>query len=56
MICKILGLFVNVLTADGKYSLLNTEILRQPIHMQLSMDEKTFAQFFSAFSKCELNV
>ena len=32
--CKIVGLFVNIMTADGKYSLLNREKLTQPIKMQ----------------------
>ena len=34
--CKILGHFVNTLTADGKYSLLNTGNLTQAIKIQLS--------------------
>ena len=35
VISKILGLFVNALTADDKYSLRNSEDLQQPIQMQL---------------------
>ena len=35
VISKILGLFVNILTADDKYFLRNSENLRQPITMQL---------------------
>ena len=35
-ICKILGLFFNTLTADGKYSLCNTDSLWQQNQMQLS--------------------
>ena len=31
VICKILGLFVNTLTAGDKYSLFNRDILTQPI-------------------------
>ena len=31
VICKILGLFINTLTADDKYSLLNRDNLMQPI-------------------------
>ena len=31
VICKILGLFINTLTADDKYSLLNRDNLTQPI-------------------------
>ena len=49
VICKILGLFLNILTADGKYSVLNREILTQPIEMELSKETKTFCQSFSAF-------
>ena len=36
MICKILVLFVNTLTADEKYSLINRENLTEPDQMQLS--------------------
>ena len=52
---KILRLFFNTLSADGKYSLLNTDNLTQPIQMQLSRKEKTFCEFFSAFLKSSLN-
>ena len=51
MICKISGLFVNTLTANGKYSLLNRDNLTEPIQMQLSKKQKTFFLFFSAFLK-----
>ena len=36
VIYKTLGLFINILTADDKYSLLNKDNLAQPIQMQLS--------------------
>ena len=55
VICKISRLFINILSADGKYSLFNRENLMQPIEMQLSQKEKTFSQFFSAFLKSSLN-
>ena len=42
-------MFVNTWTADGKYSLLNTDNLTQPIKMQLSRKQKTFSEFISAF-------
>ena len=46
MIRKILGLFVNTLTADDKYSLVNSDNLMQHIiQMQLSPKEKTFSEF-----------
>ena len=38
-----------------KCSLPNTDNLMQPIHMQLSQKQKTFSEFFLAFSKSSLN-
>ena len=55
VLCKILSLFVNTLTADDKYSLLNRDNLTQPIDTQLSQKPKTFSQFVFAFSKSTLN-
>ena len=52
---KISRLFPKTLSADGKYSLLNRDILSQPIQMQLSRKEKTFSQLFYAFLKSSLN-
>ena len=43
VICKILGLFVNTLTVDDKYSLLKKDNLTQTIQMELSKKEKTFS-------------
>ena len=43
------------MTADGKYSLLNRDILTQPIPTQLSQKQKAFFEFFLAFSKSTLN-
>ena len=48
-------MFVNTLTADDQYSLLNRHNLTQPIRTQLYQKQKAFSQFFLAFSKCELN-
>ena len=48
-------MFVNTLTADDKYSLLNRHNLRQPIWMPLSQKQKAFSEFFLAFSKSKLN-
>ena len=48
-------MFVNTLTADHKYSLLNRDNLRQPIPMQLLMKQKIFSQFVAAFLKANLN-
>ena len=46
MICKVLKLFVNALTARDKYSLRDRHNLMQPIQMQLSEKEKAWSQFF----------
>ena len=55
VICKILGLFVNLLTADEKYSLLNRDYLSQYFQIQLSQKRKMLSEFFFAFSKSRLN-
>ena len=55
MLCRILRLFVNILTGDDKYSLLNRDNLTQPIQILLSQKQNTFYQFFSAFLKYKLN-
>ena len=44
-------MFVKILTADDKNSLLNTDNLSQPIQMQLSQKQKTYSQFAFAFLK-----
>ena len=48
-------MFVNTLTADDKYSLLNRDNLTQPIHTQLSQKPKTFYELGFAFLKSTLN-
>ena len=55
VLCKILRLFVNKLTTDGKYSLLNRDDFTQPIQILVSHKKKTFSWFFSAFLKSTLN-
>ena len=55
MLCKILRLSVNTLTADDKYSLLNRDNIMQPTQIILSEKQDTFCQFFSAYLKCTLN-
>ena len=55
VICKISRLFINTLSADGKYSLLNRDNLTQPIQIQLSRKQKSFSDFFSTFLKSSLN-
>ena len=42
VICEILQLFVNTLTADGKYSLRNSDNLMQLIQMELYEKQKVF--------------
>ena len=41
--------FVNKLSADGKYPVQDCENLLLPIEMQLSKKEKSFSQFFVPF-------
>ena len=53
--CKILRMFVNILTSDDKCFLLNRDNLRQPIQMQLSQKQKIFSQFVAAILKSRLN-
>ena len=48
-------MFVNTLTADDKYSLLNRDNLTQHIRTQLSVKQKAFPQSFLALSKSTLN-
>ena len=55
VLSKILGLVVNTLTDQGKYSLLYRDYLRQQIQILLSQKPKTFSNFFSAFLKSTLN-
>ena len=49
-------MFVNTLTADDKYSLLNRDKLTQPIRMPFSPKHTAFSQFFLAVSKSTLNL
>ena len=44
VICKILGVFVNILNADDKSSLLKNDNFAQPIEMQLSNKQKGFSK------------
>ena len=52
---KILRLFINTLTTDDKYSLLNKENLTQPIQILLYQKDRTFSQIFSSFLKATFN-
>ena len=55
VLCKILGLFVNTLTDDEKYSLLYRDNLTQPIHILLSQKRNTFSKLSSKILKHTLN-
>ena len=55
MLFKILRLFINTLTADEKYSLVNRDNLTQPIQRLLSPKQKTFTEFFLAFLNSKLH-
>ena len=52
---KILGLFVNTLTAEYMYSGCNMKTFTQQVRTPLSLKQKTFSRFFIAFSKSTLN-
>ena len=49
VIDEILGVFVNTLTAEGKYRVQDWENLSLPIQMQLTEKRETFFQFFVPF-------
>ena len=55
VLCKTLGLFVNTLTDDGKYSVLYRDNLTQPIQILLSEKPKTFSQLSSEILRAILN-
>ena len=55
VLCKILGLFANTLTDDGKYSLLYRDNLMQQIQILLSQKPKTFSKLSSEILKPTLN-
>ena len=56
VICKILNLFPNTLSSDGKYSLLDRDNLTQRIQILLSRKQRDLPQFFSSFLKSRLNL
>ena len=55
VLCKILGLLVNTLTDDRKYSLLYRDNLTQQIQILLSQKTKTFSELSSEIFKHTLN-
>ena len=52
---KILGLFVNTLTAEYTYSPRNMQTLTQQVQTPLSLKQKTFSGFFITFLKSTWN-
>ena len=52
---EILGLFVNILTADDKYPVQDWKNLKLPIQIQLSEKRKTFSPFFVPFFESTYN-
>ena len=55
LLCKMLRLFVDTLTANDKYFLLNRDNLTKPIQILLSEKQKTLPRFFFALLKSTLN-
>ena len=55
VLCIILGLFVNTLTDDDKYSLLYRDNLTQQIQILLSQKPETFSEICSEILKPTLN-
>ena len=55
VLSKILGLLVNTLTDDDKYSLLYRDNLTQQIQILLSQKPKTFSRLSSKILKPTLN-
>ena len=55
VISKILGLFVNTLTAEYKYCGRNMQTFTQQVQTPLSLKQKTFSRFFIAFLKSTWN-
>ena len=53
---EFLVVFVNRLTADGKYPVQECDILQLPIQMQLSEKRKTFSEFFVLFLESTSNL
>ena len=49
VVSQILGLFVNTLAADHRYTLRNSENWAKPIHKKLSKKQKTFSDYLAIF-------
>ena len=55
VLCKILRLFLSILTDDDKDCLLYRENLTEAIQILLSQRQKTFSELFCPFLKSTLN-
>ena len=55
-VSEILGVFINTLTADDKYSHCNRKNLPDTIQLQFSNKRKTFSQFRAAYLKSVSNI
>ena len=55
VMCKIFELFLNTLTAEDKYSLLERDNLLTHAQMQISQKQKTFSEFFLTSLKLRFN-
>ena len=53
---EILGVFVNTLTTDNRYSYLNRNNLPEAIQLQLSKKQKIFTYIFAAYLISTSNV
>ena len=56
VISEILALFFSTLNTDDKYSLRNSETLRQLIQIKLSKKQNTISQLFTLILKSTSNV
>ena len=54
-VSEILGVLVNTLTANNKYSLCNNRKLPHPVQLELSKKKEIFTQFFSAYLRSTSN-
>ena len=52
---KLFTSFLNLLTADDKYSLISRDKWMQTIQMHLSRKQNIFSEFFCAFFESALN-
>ena len=52
---EILGVFLNILTSNGKYTVQDVENLQLSIEIRLSEKRKTFSQFFALFVESTSN-